>query len=190
MSPHCLNPPDHADMVKIDVQDFSVQGSRDKGFVYCHKPQTCFRNAEVMDGLRDALCHPSDLVRYRALQSVHMFDPDFRLARSRHPFIVIYDNHDVNWKDANSSLRAFREWVPMRGRDEDHALEGGFRHFRFGEDVVDVYMLDTAMASTGSLLGQEQEEWLKTQLLGSDIDKNTVFFGLGCCVTHFPTHLI
>ncbi|CAE7309214.1 pld [Symbiodinium sp. CCMP2592] len=118
----------------------------------------------VMDGLRDALCHPSDLVRYRALQSVHMFDPDFRLARARHPFLVIYDNHDVNWKDANSSLRAFREWVPMRGHDEDHALEGGFRHFRFGEDVVDVYMLDTAMASTGSLLGREQEEWLKMQL--------------------------
>ena len=55
---------------------------------------------EVMDTLRDALCSRSDLVRYRALHSIHMFDPDFRLARSRHPFIAMYDNHDINWKDA------------------------------------------------------------------------------------------
>ena len=123
------------------------------------------RAVQVMDDLRDAFCHTSDLTRYRALHSVHMFDPDFRLARSRHPFIVIYDNHDVNWPDANNSMRAFREWVPIRVREPSQFSEGSFRHFEFGSKLVDVYVLDTtASAGTQGLLGSEQEDWLEAQL--------------------------
>ncbi|CAE7702970.1 phoD, partial [Symbiodinium pilosum] len=119
----------------------------------------------VMDSLRDALCSSSDSVRYRALHSVHMFDPDFRLARSKHPFIVIYDNHDINWRNANSSLHAFREWVPMRASSGD---AGSYRHFHFGNNLLDLFLLDTtASASKDSLLGEEQHDWLGEQLMNS-----------------------
>jgi alkaline phosphatase D len=134
---------------------------------------------------------------YRVRYATYRSDPDLQDVHARHPFIVVWDDHEITndaWRDgaANhnegegdwptrkaAASRAYLEWMPIR-----EAASGGFRiyrTFRFG-GLADLIMLDTrafrdqqvagdnlaAIARPDrTLLGAEQESWLFDQMRGS-----------------------
>ena len=136
----------------------------------------------------------STLIDYRLRYAIYRSDPDLQEAHRLHPFIVVWDDHEIAnnaWSggaDAHraaqgdwatrlaSAYRAYTEWLPVRD-----AADGNihlYRSFRAG-DLADLIMLDTrglrdrqvtqATASQladpkRSLLGAPQEAWLFDQL--------------------------
>ena len=84
---------------------------------------------------------PENLSDWRALHSYYLMDPDVRYARSRHPWIALWDNHDRGGdNNMASGDRAFREYLPIRKniRTDNDTL---FRRFSFGS-LVDVWITD------------------------------------------------
>lgn len=84
---------------------------------------------------------PANLDEWRALQRYYLMDPDLRFARSRHPWIALWDNHDRGGDGHMASGdRAFREYLPIRqnGRTDNDTL---FRRFAFG-NLADVWLND------------------------------------------------
>ncbi|MGH9172824.1 MAG: alkaline phosphatase D family protein, partial [Vicinamibacterales bacterium] len=85
-------------------------------------------------------------------------DPDLQAAHRQHPFIVIWDDHEIannawsggaqnhspdegDWTVRRAAaIRAWREWMPVReSPNGDYRL---YRQFAFG-DLADLMMLDT-----------------------------------------------
>jgi alkaline phosphatase D len=127
---------------------------------------------------------------YRVRYATYRTDPDLQDAHARHPFIVVWDDHEItndtwsggagnhnpgegDWPTRRAAAyRAYLEWMPIRestGRDI-HL----YRRFRFGS-VAHLSMLDTRglrdeqvaasdVAALGrperTLLGDTQERWL------------------------------
>ena len=72
-------------------------------------------------------------------------DPDLRLARAMHPWIVIWDNHDVDGTadvTYEGSVQAFREWVPMRASQTED--DRAYRRLSYG-DLLDILILDVLL---------------------------------------------
>lgn len=100
------------------------------------------------------------LADYRARHATYRSDPDLRAAHARHPFIHVWDDHEVandRWKDGAenhqedegdyeareaAAYRAYFEWIPMRRPEETQDPTRIYRRFAFG-DLVDLFMLDT-----------------------------------------------
>jgi alkaline phosphatase D len=134
---------------------------------------------------------------YRLRYATYRSDPDLQDVHARHPFIAVWDDHELTndaWRDgaANhnegegdwatrkaAAYKAYLEWMPIR------EIRGGgirlYRTFRFGT-LADLIMLDTrglrdrqvpgqdlaAITSPArSLLGTEQETWLFDQMRAS-----------------------
>jgi alkaline phosphatase D len=142
----------------------------------------------------------STLTDYRLRYAIYRSDPDLQEAHRQHPFIVVWDDHEIandTWSGgaANhtaaqgdwatrlaAAYRAYMEWLPVR-----EAAGSGirlYRRFRAG-DLADLVMLDTrglrdrqvTPATSGeladpkrTLLGATQEAWLFDQLRGSTRD--------------------
>jgi alkaline phosphatase D len=142
----------------------------------------------------------STLADYRLRYASYRSDVDLQAAHQRHPFIAVWDDHEVIndwWRGgapnhrANSGdwavrlaagLQAYREWMPVR------ETPGGtfrlYRSFRFGR-LADLLMLDTrsfrdrqvpgrdttALADPSrTLMGAAQEEWCFSGLRRSQRD--------------------
>ncbi|MCB9730127.1 MAG: alkaline phosphatase D family protein [Deltaproteobacteria bacterium] len=133
---------------------------------------------------------------YRTRYAQYRRDPDLQALHARHPFIVVWDDHEIannTWKGGiegdddpdgtwperrAAAMQAWFEWIPMREQP------GGriFRSFALG-DLVDLVMLDTrnwgrdlqAEDPNGpevrdperTILGQDQEQWLTETLVAS-----------------------
>ena len=131
---------------------------------------------------------------YRVRYATYRSDPDLQDVHARHPFIVVWDDHEFTndaWRDGASNhnegegdwttrkaaaAKAYLEWMPVR-----EGAGGGirlFRSFRFGT-LADLIMLDTRSlrdrqaaqdnnasitSPARSLLGKEQETWLFDQM--------------------------
>lgn len=88
---------------------------------------------------------PKSLKEWRARHYYYELDKDLIKARQQHPFIVIWDNHDVDDYSGDSlnykaAVQAFHEWIPIR----DKKLNGEtiiYRQLKFG-DLVELNMLD------------------------------------------------
>ena len=139
------------------------------------------------------------LADYRARHACYKRDADSQHVHRRHPFIVIWDDHEVAnnaWQGGapshtdNSSwatrlgaaVQAYYEWMPVRepAGDDRFAL---YRGYRFG-DLLDLSVLDTRLAGRDapaetlderneperSLLGAVQEEWLDDRLAAAQQD--------------------
>ena len=99
---------------------------------------------------------------YRRRHALYKRDPDLQEAHRQHPFIAVWDDHEVAndaWRDGAenhqpeegsyaerklAAIRAYFEWMPVR----EPARDGGeliYRSFRFG-DLVDLVLLDTRHA--------------------------------------------
>lgn len=134
------------------------------------------------------------LADYRGRYASYRSDIDLQDAHRLHPFIVVWDDHEIandasvtgapahtakhgSWATRRAeAYQAYLEWMPIR-----EASKSGirlYRNFRFGE-LADLVMLDTRglrdqqVAGTDvealadprrSLLGAEQETWLFEQL--------------------------
>jgi alkaline phosphatase D len=97
---------------------------------------------------------------YRQRYATYRLDPDLQAAHQQHPFIAIWDDHEVandtwrggaqnhnpelgegNWAVRRAAAwRAYMEWMPIREQpDADIKL---YRTFRFGS-LAELVMLDT-----------------------------------------------
>lgn len=119
-------------------------------------------NPDTLEGVRQ---------RYRYYRK----DAFLRHAHQQHPWIIVWDNHDIDHRAGrDASIRAFHEWVPLRRPEagQDHII---YRRLAFGP-MLDLIMLDTRHVGrdsmsqeTGSrsILGDQQFQWLKNQLIES-----------------------
>jgi alkaline phosphatase D len=132
---------------------------------------------------------------YRRRHAIYKSDPDLQAAHGRHPWITVWDDHEIannarrdgaenhdesegEWsKRKLSAIRAYYEWMPIRELPTQL-----FRQFRFGA-LADLVMLDTrlhgrddqpplgdheaASLSSRSLLGEDQTRWLLDSLSAS-----------------------
>jgi alkaline phosphatase D len=131
---------------------------------------------------------PKDLQSWRDRHDYYDLDVDLIRARQQHPFVIIWDNHDVDdyhknavsYKAAN---RAFYEWLPIRlKQDELVDTLKIYQKLEYG-DLVDVVMLDCYSYKDDevgtnannfnndeigdenrSYLGDKQREWLYQQI--------------------------
>ncbi len=117
-------------------------------------------------GRRDAVppVETVDLVGYRLRHALHKADPDAQLAHRAHPWITIFDDHEVannawatnaenhtNGEEGNFFLRraqayrAYLEWMPIRLPEQQTVPHRGTRFFRrFGYGALgDLSVLET-----------------------------------------------
>lgn len=99
------------------------------------------------------------LADYRARYAQYRGDSDLQACHARHPFIVVWDDHEVAndaWREGAqnhspdsegdygerraAAIQAWYEWLPVRPPSD--AREIIYRRFRYG-DLVDLLMLDT-----------------------------------------------
>jgi alkaline phosphatase D len=152
-----------------------------------------YANAEYGDGteldrIPDPIHETIDLEDYRRRHATYKSDPDLQAGHARHPWITIWDDHEVadnarkdgahnhdssegDWQNRKlAAIRAYYEWMPIR-----ELPTGLFRSFRFG-DLADLVLLDTrlhgrdeqttprdqqaARDPSRTLLGVDQTGWL------------------------------
>ena len=95
---------------------------------------------------------------YRKRYALYRKDKDLQALHHRHPFIVIWDDHELandTWREGAenhqsnegsfldrklAALQAYFEWMPIRPIDEQHTRI--YRQFDFG-NLVQLTMLDT-----------------------------------------------
>ncbi|MBS1622523.1 MAG: alkaline phosphatase D family protein [Bacteroidetes bacterium] len=118
---------------------------------------------------------PSTLAQWRERHTYYLLDPDLRAARQNKTWIAEWDNHDtdINGGDVQEAIRAFYEYLPIRVPDEAHP-ERIYRQFRFGRladlDMIDMHLFrgkEQYAPGKGSVLGLQQDAWLKDKLLTS-----------------------
>jgi alkaline phosphatase D len=105
-----------------------------------------------------------DLAGYRLRHALHKADPDLAEAHRRHPWVTIFDDHEVannSWKSGAENhtggvegnfftrraqaYQAYMEWMPFRLPDQHTVAHQGtrfFRRFRFGP-LADLSVLET-----------------------------------------------
>lgn len=128
---------------------------------------------------------------YRIRYSQYRLDPDLQQIHQMHPFIVIWDDHEIannsyvdgaqnhqpedgDYEERKASARkAYYEWMPVR---DNHNL---YRSFQFG-DLAQLIMLDerlegrtkqapnsdafAELPEEHSMLGEQQLEWFLAEL--------------------------
>jgi alkaline phosphatase D len=161
-----------------------------------------FANGVYGDGTASArVPHPSGeavtLAEYRLRYATYRSDADLQEAHRVHPFIAVWDDHEIadnawaggarghtraegDWgARVAAAYRAYLEWMPIR--EPDARAIRLYRTFRFG-GLADLVMLDTRSGRdrqaapadiarladpARSLLGGAQEAWLFDQLRSS-----------------------
>ena len=144
--------------------------------------------------------HDVTLADYRQRYAAYRSDIDLQAAHARHPFVVVWDDHELadnawadgarghapgdgNWKRRQAAAyQAYLEWMPVR-----ESTQSGirlYRSFRVG-DMADVIVLDTRAfrdrqlapedvvrqdRGSRSLLGEQQERWFFDRLRASKRD--------------------
>ena len=137
------------------------------------------------------------LADYRRRYATYRSDRDLQEAHRRHPFIVVWDDHEIAdnaWSGGAlnhqphqgawstrlaAAYRAYREWLPVR--EAPGGIIQLYRSFRAG-DMADIVMLDTRglrdrqlpgradsrlADARRTLLGAKQEAWLFDALRAS-----------------------
>ena len=120
---------------------------------------------------------------YRTRYAQHRLDPQLMECHRLHPFIAIWDDHEISnnahsdysgeqWEQREASARqAYFEWIPIRDNDERSII----RSFTFG-NLAEMWMLDGRLEGRSeqasgtsdpdwqsperTMLGKEQTEWL------------------------------
>ncbi|MFH7808103.1 alkaline phosphatase D family protein [Acinetobacter sp. BSP-153] len=106
---------------------------------------------------------------YRKRYALYRLDLDLQAAHQRHPFIVVWDDHELandTWKDGAenhqsdtegdfaerkfAALAAYFEWMPIRPLSEKDHLNI-YRQFNFG-NLVQLNMLDTRILARSKQL--------------------------------------
>lgn len=118
---------------------------------------------------------------YRKRYALYRTDADLQLLHQRHPFIVIWDDHELAndaWREGAenhqeqqegpfverklAALQAYFEWMPIRP-NADNSYFNIYRQFEFGS-LVNLMMLDTR------ILDRDQQLEYKNYLTAQGID--------------------
>jgi alkaline phosphatase D len=107
---------------------------------------------------RHAGPEPTTLAGYRVRHALYKTDPDLQAAHGRHPFVVTWDDHEVENDHAGphpadgdpvafarrraAAYRAYWEHLPIRHRPPDGPSLPLYRRFSFG-DLAELFVLDT-----------------------------------------------
>jgi len=132
----------------------------------------------------DSTLNAASLEDFRALHAYYNLDPDMRAVHQQHPFLLMWDNHDLAWNSSDTALtlpkyagaiQAFYEWTAVREPVDRTRM---YRYFNYG-GLADIFLSDVTYfrkkpASGGGnddparkLWGDEQYEWLTGQLRNS-----------------------
>ncbi|MCB9657486.1 MAG: alkaline phosphatase D family protein [Sandaracinaceae bacterium] len=117
---------------------------------------------------------PDDVVTWRARHAYYLSDPNLRAARAAMPWVMIWDNHDLDQRalDFGGGLAAYREWnaiSPPRVGDADSI---GYRTLSFGP-LLDIIITDVLLhrgegnvagTEEPSILGETQFAWLTGEI--------------------------
>ncbi|WP_445115245.1 alkaline phosphatase D family protein [Acinetobacter sp. WZC-1] len=142
-------------------------------------------DAEKMDRLfaADNTREIIQLDDYRRRYALYRTDEDLQAVHQRHPFIVIWDDHEVandTWKEGAqnhqsdegnfderklAALQAYFEWMPIRPIAENDHLHI-YRQFNFGS-LVQLTMLDTRI-----LARDEQLNYVDYATSTGDLDRD------------------
>ncbi|MDB4655578.1 alkaline phosphatase D family protein [Flavobacteriales bacterium] len=115
---------------------------------------------------------PENLQEWRDLHAYYLLDPDLRLLRQMHPWVVIWDNHDFG-PIGEGGAEAFWEYVPRRDYHND--VEKIHRSYTYG-NLLDLIMMDVekfrnideVAPGEPSILSTEQRQWLLNELSNSE----------------------
>ena len=114
--------------------------------------------------------NPNSLDGYRQRHAYYLLDPELRYARQHKPFILNWDNHDIDNNPQNGQqdkgVQAFYEYCPWR-KLVDTTLNIIYRQFSWG-NLVDYRVTDQRLwryqnqlpGGQYNLLGQDQFSWL------------------------------
>ena len=119
----------------------------------------------------------ANLNDWRERHTYYLLDPDLRAARQNKTWIAEWDNHDTNVEapgKQEEAIQAFYEYLPIRMPDTTQP-EKIYKKFRFGA-LADLNMIDMFIYRgkeeyapfKKSVLGNEQDAWLKNNLKQSD----------------------
>ncbi len=118
---------------------------------------------------------PITLSEWRERHRYYLMDPNLRAARKAHPWIVLWDNHDVDGQAGHefAPIQAFMEYVPVRlPNPNDSTLI--YRKIAYGSlmdifvtDVLIYKSQDTLSDGTISMIGNAQYDWLTQNLASS-----------------------
>ncbi len=115
---------------------------------------------------------------YRTRYGLYRSDPDLQAAHAAHPFICIWDDHEIandSWRTGaenhndgegdygdrkKAALRAYHEWLPIRSnpRGDQNVI---YRSFEFG-DLATLIMLDTRIVGRDKPLNYAHDLPLRT----------------------------
>lgn len=120
---------------------------------------------------------PTNKQEWRARHYYYLLDPDLRAARQMHPWIVLWDNHDTDYKGSGvnpqESREAFLEYVPIRLPDRSDTKKI-YRRLSYGS-LLDIFIADILLykdvdqvpGGGPSRLGTTQYAWLTNGLQAS-----------------------
>ncbi len=171
-------------------------------------------SANIAERVHEPTNEIVSLEDYRLRYSHYRLDTDLQELHRHYPFICVWDDHESandaytegadnhdpatqgTWADRKSnSIQAYFEWLPIRETSFANSI---YRKIEYG-NLLNLYMLDTRLegrvaqvgATSGSLndpnrtlLGLEQKNWLKNELLNSTAQWNI----LGQQVMMAPLH--
>ena len=120
---------------------------------------------------------PENLVQWRDVHAYHLSDPDLRAARAAHPWVMLWDNHDVDAgkPEYNGAVQAFREWNPVTPAPSGAGEDVIYRRVAFG-DLIDLIVIDVLLfrdqdlvpgSDEPSFLGTAQYDWFTSELQNS-----------------------
>lgn len=118
---------------------------------------------------------PVTLEEWRDRHKYYLLDPDLREARRMHPWVVLWDNHDIDFQPGHETAPfvAFNEYIPVRYPDST-ALDKIYRKVSYGS-IMDIFVLDVEQyqnvdvlpGGQPSMMGNPQYQWLTTELTSS-----------------------
>jgi alkaline phosphatase D len=118
---------------------------------------------------------PITLDQWRDRHRYYLLDPDLRAARKTHPWIALWDNHDIDWADGEETapIQAFLEYLPIRLPDPSDSSRI-YRKLSYG-DLIDIFVTDVLMykgletvdGTNPSMIGNTQFTWLSNELSAS-----------------------
>ena len=124
---------------------------------------------------------------YRMRYGLYRTDSDLQALHARHPFICIWDDHDIvnnTWKSdaedhdedegdfqtrVNNARKAYHEWLPTR-TDDGNDQGPIYRSYEVG-NLADLILLDTRLHGRDRILNYSEDLRLRTALFrlsGSD----------------------
>ena len=117
---------------------------------------------------------PVTLNEWRDRHKFYLLDPNLREARRMHPWVSLWDNHDVDFQPGNEidPFIAWYEYLPSRMPDSN-AFNKVNRKISYGP-LMDVFVVDVltnkgqdSIPGGTSMIGNEQYAWLTNELIQS-----------------------